>query len=128
TIDLAYLRGLCLFNLNILGEAFTVFRDEVERASFAIRSRRRLIRAYVASNPDGTPRIFHGTISRLAADGRKGEVYVEELRHPVAILVHEFNLGDVTRGRSLGDFHVAFNYLGPIAEPVGASRRRARGD
>lgn len=130
-IDLAYLRGLCLFHLNILGEAFAVFRDEVERASYAIRSRRRLIRAYVASNPDGSPRVFHGTIQWLSSDGRKGEVYVEELRRAVPIQTREFNLGDAERGRSLGDFHIAFNYLGPIAEPIHfyrASRRRGRGE
>ena len=129
-IDLAYLRGLCLFQLNVFGEAFSVFREEVERSSYSIRSRRRLIRAYVASYPDGSPRAYHGTIQWLSADGRKGEVYAEEIRRQVQFQTREFNLGDVERGRSLGDFHIAFNYLGPIAEPVhfyGASRRRDRG-
>jgi hypothetical protein len=71
--------------------------------------------------------VFHGTIRWLAADGRKGEVYVEELRRAVPIQTREFNLGDAERGRSLGDFHIAFNYLGPIAEPTHfyrASRKR----
>lgn len=115
--------------LNILGEAFTVFREEVERASYAIRSRRRLVRAYVASNPAGTPRIYHGTIQALTADERKGEVFVEEIRRRVQFLTHEFDLAHPERGLSLGEFHVAFNYLGPIAEPVHsyrASRRRGR--
>ena len=42
---------------------------------------------------------------------------------------HEFNLGDPERGLSLGEFHIAFNFLGPIPEPMHfyrASRRRGR--
>jgi len=130
-IDLAYFRAVCLFNLNIVGESFIVFREEVERASYAIRSRRRLVRAYIASNPDGVPRVYHGTIHSLTADERKGEVFVEEIRRPVQFLAHEFNLAHPVRGMSLGEFHIAFNYLGPIAEPMQfyrASRRRGNGN
>jgi hypothetical protein len=117
-IDLAYFRAVCLFHLNIVGESFSVFREEVERASYAIRSRRRLVRAYMSSNPDGTPRIYHGTIQTLAPDERKGEVFVEEIRRPVQFLAYEFELAHPVRGLSLGEFHIAFNYLGPIAEPL----------
>jgi hypothetical protein len=117
-IDLAYFRAVCLFNLNIVGESFAVFREEVERASYAIRSRRRLIRAYLASNPDGTPRTYHGTIQTLAADERKGDLFVEEIRRSVQFLTNDFSLAHPAPGMSLGEFHIAFNFLGPIAEPV----------
>jgi len=129
-IDLAYFRAVCLFQLNIIGESFDVFREEVERASYAIHSRRRLIRAYIASNPDGTPKVYHGTIHGLAPDERKGEVFVEEIRRPVQFLSYEFSLVHPVRGLSLGDFHIAFNYLGPIAEPLHfyrAPQRRGNG-
>lgn len=113
---LSFLRALALFHLGRLAESRDAFRA-VERESMAVRSRRRVIRTYLASNADGTPKVFHGTIAWLDPGRRKGEVYVEELRREFLFLSHDFRLDDPQKGLDLGDFHIAFNFLGPIADP-----------
>lgn len=120
---LGFLRALALFHLNRVGEAKDVFKD-VERQSYAVRSRRRVIRTYRASNADGTPRTYHGTIAWLDPRGRKGDIYVEELRTEVTFFAHDFRLEDPRRGLDVGEFHVAFNFLGPIADPPVFGARR----
>jgi hypothetical protein len=113
---LAFLRGLAMFNLGRLGEALAVFK-EVERQSTAVRSRRRVIRTYLASTSSGAPRAYHGTIAWLDPTGRKGDLFVEELRTEIPFIAHDFRLDDARRGLDIGEFHIAFNFLGPIADP-----------
>lgn len=120
---LGFLRGLALFHLDRVGDAKAVFR-QVERESYAVRSRRRVIRTYVASTPEGIPRIYHGTIAWLDPGGRRGDLYVEELRSEITFLAHDFRLEDPQRGLQVGEFHIAFNFLGPIADPPSLSANR----
>ncbi len=114
---LGFFRGLALFQLERLGEAIEVFRD-VERESSSIRSRRRVVRNYVASTPEGRPRVFQGTVSSVDRRGRKGELYVDELRRSIQFLLADFRMTDAEIGENPGDFHIAFNFLGPLADPV----------
>jgi len=121
---LGFLRGLALFQLERVSEAMAVFR-EVERQSTSIRSRRRVIRSYLASTPEGRPRLFHGTVSSVDRRGRKGELYVDELRRSAQFLLADFRMTDAVVGESPGDFHIAFNFLGPVADPVFFAPTRA---
>lgn len=114
---LGFLRGLAQFHLDRVADALSTFK-EVERQSMAVRSRRRVIRTYVASTPDGTPRTYHGTISWLDPSARKGDVRVEELRASIVFFTHDFRMDDPHIALDIGDFHIAFNFLGPIADPV----------
>jgi hypothetical protein len=126
-VDLAFLRAVALFNTGALTEALDVFRYEVETESRVIQGRRRIVRTLVVSDADGAARKFHGTVAWLAADNRRGEVFVEELRRNIGFLPHEFRT-NLTRSQSLGEFHISFNLLGPLAEPtVYLSERRRDG-
>ena len=113
---LMYLQGLATFHLGHIGDAFNIFR-ELERESDYVTGRRRIIRSYLASTIDGKPRKFNGTVTWKSEDGRKGEIYVEELRRKIPFFPRDFNRPDIKKHDSLNDFQLAFNFIGPIADP-----------
>ncbi|MEU4383227.1 DEAD/DEAH box helicase family protein [Micromonospora echinofusca] len=126
-VPLLLLRGLTEFHLGDLSAAFSTF-DEVRRRSDEVRGRRRIVRSYLASASDGRPVIHNGTVLWVSDDLRRGEVQVDELRRRVTFIPREFGARDLRPGANLGDFHIAFNFLGPIADPPGylPTRREVR--
>jgi hypothetical protein len=70
----------------------------------------------LASTIDGKPRKFNGTVTWKSEDGRKGEIYVEEIRRKIPFFPRDFN-PNIKKHDSLNDFHLAFNFIGPIADP-----------
>ena len=114
--SLKYLCGLASFHAGRIEDAFQVFR-ELERESHLVRGRRRIIRHYVASTSEGKPRTFDGTVAWVSASGNKGEVWVEELRRHVAFIPGNFRAPNIQKHETLPGFHLAFNFLGPIADP-----------
>lgn len=122
-VQVRFLHGLADFHLGDYAAAFDAF-DEVERRSDEVRGRRRIIRTYLASTSRGEPVLHRGTISSISRDERRGEVYVEELRRRVTFIPSEFGTRELKRGDNLGDFHIAFNFLGIIADPPGFLKRR----
>jgi hypothetical protein len=120
-ILLAFIRGLALFHLGDIEQAIEVFRD-VERDSDRVRGRRRIVRSYLASTADGQPQRFHGNVDWVSPQGTKGEVYVEGLRRKILFFPRDFGRPEVGRADSLGEFHIGFNFLGPIADPPGYYR------
>ncbi len=120
-VTLMFLRGLSEFHLGSIGDALSTFA-EVERQSNEIRGRRRIVRAYLASGISGTPARFQGTVNWVSDDKRRGEVQVDSLRQRIRFIPSEFRSRDLTRGSSLGEFHIGFNYLGVIADPIGFYR------
>jgi len=116
-LTIAYLRGICLFHLGSIEMAHQTF-VELDRESERIMGRRRIIRSYLASTPQGLPRLFHGTVAWVDDQGNKGKVHVEELRRLLDFRPRDFGKAEVQAGSSLGEFHVAFNFVGPIADPT----------
>ena len=116
-VALLFLRGLAEFHLGSIGDALSTFA-EVEQQSDEIRGRRRIVRAYLTSDEFGTPIRFRGTVNRVSDDLRRGEVYVDELRQRIRFIPSEFRSRNLTRGSTLGEFHIGFNYLGVIADPI----------
>ena len=117
TPRIKYLHGLAAFHLDDFPNAFQIFR-EIEQDSGHVRGRRRILRSYLLSTAEGHPKVFTGTVAWT--DGKKGEVYVPELSRRVRFLPHnDFNRSNIQRGESLGQFHLALNFIGLIADPVG---------
>ncbi len=116
TPSLKYISALASFHLGNIEDAFQVFKD-LERESDYIQGRRRIIRSYLASNPNGTPRVFDGTVRWVNEDGTKGELYITGIRRNVTFFPPDFNRRDIRKGETLSGFHIAFNFLGPIADP-----------
>lgn len=126
-VPLLLLRGLAEFHIGDFSAAFSTF-DEVRRRSDEVRGRRRIVRSYLASTPDGRPVVHRGTVLWASDDLRRGQVQVDELRRRMMFIPREFGTREPHPGGNLGDFHIGFNFLGPIADPPGFlnARRGAR--
>ena len=126
-VPLLYIRGLSEFHLGDYAAAFETFR-EVTRRSDEVHGRRRIVRSYLVSSVNGRPQTYNGTIRWVSDDQRRGEVFVESIRRSVAFIPREFAGRRLEQGVNLGDFHIAFNFLGVIADPPGYlhSRRDSR--
>lgn len=85
--------------------------------------RARVVRRLVASGADGLPLRFRGRVEGVRG-GTEWKVRIEGLNTTVNLLVHEFADQDLAHGRELRDFGVAFNYVGPIADPLTRSGAR----
>lgn len=117
TPRIKYLLGLAAFHLDDYANAIQIFK-EIEQDSSHVRGRRRIFRSYLISTPKGEPKVFTGTV--VSTDGRRGEVYVPELRRRVPFFPrNDFNRPDIQNGESLGEFHLALNFIGLIADPMG---------
>jgi len=116
-LTLAFLESLSIFHLNQPAQAFQQFR-EVENESYILRGKRRIIRFYLAGDLTGKPRLYHGTVRMVEADSRRGQVFVDEVGQRIPFFPADFGRPDIRQGDSLGEFHIAFNFLGPVADPT----------
>ena len=116
-LTLAFLEALGVFHLNPSARALQLFR-EVENESYILRGKRRIVRFYIAGDSNGKPRLFHGTVRMVDADGRRGHVFVDEIGQRVPFFAAEFGQPGIRQGDSLGEFHIAFNFIGPVADPT----------
>jgi hypothetical protein len=113
---IAFVRGLALFHLGSIASAQAEFRS---LGSLGLDVSRRVYLAYLASNPDGTPRGFTGRVASAAPDGRRGKVWVDQLRAEVDFVPLRFSPdGYRSKNEVLPTFHIGFNYRGPIADPI----------
>ena len=120
-LTLSFLEALALFHLGHIASAIQLFR-EIETESYTVSSRRRILRSFIASETSGNPRIFHGAVGSVEPGGRRGQVIVEELRQRITFLPADFGRPEIRQGESLGEFHIAFNFIGPIADPRSRSK------
>ena len=79
--------------------------------------RGRIFLRHVVSESDGTPRSFVGRIEDQRGEGR-WRIRVNELNQTIDLLERDFSTEDVQYGRTLSGFAVAFNFIGPIADPI----------
>ena len=78
----------------------------------------RVIRKHLIGDEWGKPRTFSGRVERLRSEGH-WVVRVGDLRQTVDLLGHDFPRDQIAIGRTVTGFAIAFNYIGPIADPVG---------
>ncbi len=115
-LTFALLEAIALFHVDLVAESLQLFR-EVERQSEILRGLRRIQRFFIAAEPGGAQRVFQGNVRWVDQEGRRGEVFVEQLRRAIPFRPMDFGRPHIRRGESLGDFHIAFNFIGPIADP-----------
>ena len=125
-LALSFLEAIALFHLNNVSKALQLFR-EVEGESYKVPGRRRILRSFLASEAGGNPRVFHGNAQRVSSGGSRAQVFVEELRQSITLLPVDFGRPDIRQGDSLGEFHIAFNFIGPVADPPARYRVREQG-
>ena len=117
-LSLTYLKGLANFHLDRIQISLDIFK-ELENESSSM-GRRRILRSYLASNPDGSPRKFMGEVAwRREKPNERGALYVSQLqRKHIPFVPQLFGNPEILKGESLSEFHIAFNFLGPIADPI----------
>lgn len=113
---IAFLRGLALFHVGSIAASQSEFR---ELGSLGLDVSRRVHLAYLASDQGGHPRKFTGRVAWASADGRKGRVWVDQLKSEVDFVPLRFSPEAYrSKGDPVPKFHIGFNYLGPIADPI----------
>jgi hypothetical protein len=121
TATIYYLKGISEFHLGGLKQSQDTFRFLDQETSFSSYGSRRIAKTYLASNPDGSPKYFSGTVKRsvsLAKSNKVGDIFVSELRIFVPFLLYEFNKSSYQEGEKISNFLIGFNFRGPIAVPV----------
>jgi hypothetical protein len=111
-----YLRAVGTWSLGYYHDAREIWK-ELQQISDSVTGRRRVVKSYVSSNPDGTATLFSGTVDWVAEDNTKGSVFVEGIREKINFFPRDFGSGDFRKGEALNNFCVAFNYIGPVADP-----------
>lgn len=113
---IAFLRGLAQFHIGSIAASQSEFR---ELGSLGLDVSRRVHLAYLASDDNGRARKFTGRVARASADGRKGRVWVDQLKSEVDFVPLRFSPDSYrSKGDPVPTFHIGFNYLGPIADPI----------
>ena len=84
--------------------------------------RARAGRWLVATDENGAPRQFRGRVE--ARRENNWQVRVEGIEKPISLLEYDFPNDDLAHGRELRGFGIAFNYIGPIADPLSRPRYR----
>lgn len=97
-------------------DAIRMFRRLGQETQYEDSSR--VIRKHLIGDEWGIPRTFSGRVERLRSEGH-WVVRVDDLRQTVDLLGRDFPRDQIAAGRSVTGFAIAFNYIGPIADPVG---------
>jgi len=117
-----YLRAVLMWRLRHENRAREIW-DSLSRET-AFNDPRRVVRHHVWTESGGQPRLFHGRVTSDVIGRGRTRVQVEELRQEVELLQRDFSSLDLRRGSTVpGGFHIAFNFIGPVAD----APRRAGG-
>ena len=105
--------------LTWLTDDYVTARETFRQLSYETDNmyRGRIFRRHVISEPDNTPRHFTGRIEQPRGEGR-WLIRVNELNQTIILLASDFPRDDVQYGRMISSFAIAFNFIGPIADPI----------
>ncbi|MCK8503577.1 hypothetical protein [Myxococcus fulvus] len=79
--------------------------------------RKRVAKTFIVTDGADVPTVYSGTIQWVSPDENAGQVLVDRLRVPIKFSPRDFRLREIQKGQALPEFHVAFSYLGPFADP-----------
>lgn len=111
-----YLRAVLLWRLRREHSAREVWHSLSRETAFS--DPRRVIRHHIWTESSGQPRLFHGRVTSNVIENGRARIQVEELRQEIELLQRDFPTLELRRGASIpGGFFIAFNFIGPVAEP-----------
>lgn len=116
-----YLEAMLSWLLQDTKHAISLWRSLSNDTDY--QDRGRIVRRHVVSDEKGSPRLFRG---RVEVSDTKHTIRVEGLERRIPLSIHDFPSDDIEHGRELRDFGIAFNYIGPIADPLGRHSPRRR--
>ena len=108
-----YLEAVLTFLSGDFRSSADLWRALANDTEFEDRSR--VVRKLIATDGDEQPINYSGRVRRHIS-GDRWQVDVDGLRTPIGLLEHEFRSEQISPGRQLNRFWIAFNYIGPIAE------------
>lgn len=109
-----YLKAVALFHLGNYKDSDDLFK-KLFRNSDSISGSRRVFKSFLMANKNGI-RKFSGEIVNLDIIRNRGEIYIDEINTKITILPSDFGLSNNDKGAFLNDFHIAFNFLNPVAD------------
>ena len=77
----------------------------------------RVTKRHTITGVDGRPCRFKGRVERERGEGR-WVIRVSQLNQKVDLLSRDFQHEDIAYGRTIKGFSIAFNFIGPIADPI----------
>ncbi|MDE0224545.1 MAG: hypothetical protein OXP28_05350, partial [Gammaproteobacteria bacterium] len=92
-----------------------IFRDIAQETDHEFPGR--VVRRHVVTDGDGAPRRFEGRVESVRGDGHS-RIRVDGLDRRVELLSRDFPSEDIAYGRIVRGFSIAFNFIGPIADPI----------
>ena len=108
-----YLEAVLAFLSGDIRGSADLFRDLSRDTEFEDRSR--IIRKLISTDNMGRPIDYSGRV-RKHLSGDRWLVDVDGLGAQIGLLEHEFRSEQISPGRQLNRFWIAFNYIGPVAE------------
>ena len=96
-------------------EAREIFRQLDRETDNVYRGR--VFRRHVITDNSGSPKSFSGRIEDATGQDR-WRLRVGELGQTIDLLARDFPREDIQYGRTLSSFSIAFNFIGPIADPI----------
>ena len=109
-----YLEAVLCWLAKDTTRAIEVWRSLSRDTEYEDRSR--VVRWLIDTDEAGAPRRFRGRVEQRGE--HDWHIRVEGIDKPIVALPRDFSSDDLSRGRELRDFGVAFNYIGPIADPL----------
>lgn len=96
-----------------------IFRELGQETEYEDPSR--VVRRHLITDANLVPTFFEGRIERQRSEGH-WNLRVDGLNRLVDLLSRDFPDDEIAYGRTIRRFGIAFNYIGPIADPI--KRRR----
>lgn len=115
-----YLEAVLAWLAKDVSGAFDVWKTLSRASEFEDRSR--VVRQLVVTDAAGVPIRYRGRVVRPKG-AEDWKVRVEGLSSSITLLAHEFQDEDLAPGRELRGFGIAFNYVGPVADPLSRQAR-----
>ena len=110
--SLLYLQAVLAWLVNEDRFAIDTWKDLSRETEFY--DPRRVIRLHTITDSGGSPVLFSG---RIENESDPFSIRVDGLNKMVKLLQKDFLGYDVAYGRQVSGFAIAFNYIGPIADP-----------
>lgn len=112
-----YLQAVLLWVLSREESALEIWGELSQNTAY--NDPRRVIRHHLWTAEDGKPRLFHGRVISEESGRGRFKVRVDDIRQNVELLQRDFPTINLRRNAAIaGGFHIAFNFIGPIAEPL----------
>ena len=110
-----FLRALAQFHVGLVESSNQEFRLLASDNSVSLGGRR-LRKLYMASL-EGQPLEYNGQVQHDIAEHQIGRLWVDKIHANVLVTPHDFDRRQLRRHETLNDFHIAFSFTGPIAQP-----------